>query len=88
MTEDTQQFIKIPGTGHGGESSFLKISIRAWLALLLIGSVCSHSIALIALSIIQKDAALLKVTEPLYTMSGMALAYYFGQQKDGKQLTK
>lgn len=64
-----------------GSSHFLQISIRAWLAVLLISTVCAHSAATIALAIIMKNPDLLKVTEPLYTMSGMALAYYFGQQK-------
>lgn len=79
MSDETQ-----PGSKreeHGGTSHFMKVSVRAWLALVLISTVCLHSVAAIALAIILKDPGQLKVTEPLYTMSGMALAYYFGQQK-------
>ena len=78
MNEETQIFTKEEPTVT---SHFKGISIRAWLALGLILTVCFHSIAAIIIAVITKDAKLLVVSEPLYTMSGMALAYYFGQQK-------
>ncbi len=66
---------------HGGTSAILKVSVRAWLAIMLIAAVVVTQIAVIAVGIITKNPDLMKIGEPLYTMSGMALAYYFGQQK-------
>lgn len=82
--DDTQHFPKPHREEPVVGSHFLSISIRAWLAIVLIGTVCAHSLAAIVIAIMTTNDALLKVTEPLYTMSGMALAYYFGQQK-GKE---
>lgn len=93
MADDTQ--ILLNPSAHKKEdhiavSHFMGISIRAWLALGLIGAVILHSVAIVVTSVylstrgvITIDQAInaLKITEPLYTMSGMALAYYFGQQK-------
>ena len=93
--ETTQIFTKSDGTS-ANESHFMGITIRAWLALaLIIGGVVVMEIAKVAVVIIcvcvfrldAKDAiGLLEVKEPLYTMSNMALAYYFGNtQQKAKQ---
>ncbi len=50
------------------ESAFLGISIRAWLALIIISTTCL--LAGIGRSI----------EEPLYSMSIAALSFYFGQK--------
>lgn len=63
-----------------GHSHLFRISVRGWLAIALILTVCLHSVAAVGLALILKQPELLKVTEPLYTMSGMVLAFYFGQQ--------
>jgi len=91
--ETTQMFTKPDGTSSG-DSHFMGITIRAWLALWLIGAVICHSLAVVVVVImlvrgnlitVDQAVAALKVSEPLYTMSGMALAYYFGQQQKQKQ---
>lgn len=51
------------------DSSILGVSVRAWLALILISTVC-------AMSVMGKE-----VFEPLYTLAGIALGYYMGQKK-------
>lgn len=51
------------------DSSILGVSVRAWLALILISTVCT-------MSIMGKE-----VFEPLYTLAGIALGYYMGQKK-------
>lgn len=95
MPDDTTNFLTKPD-GSANESHFMGITIRAWLALaLIIGGVVVMEIAKVAVVIIcvcyfkldAKDAiGLLEVKEPLYTMSGMALAYYFGNtQQKAKQ---
>lgn len=88
---------KPDGTTSSGDSHFWGITIRAWLALWLIGAVIAHSLAVVAVVVVlvcyklitvDQAVAALKVSEPLYTMSGMALSFYFGQQTGGKQQQK
>ena len=56
-------------TGTGGSESYvLKVSVRAWLSLLLCVTVCFMS------------ACGMKVTEPLYSAMLLALGFYFGQK--------
>lgn len=50
------------------ESKFLGVSIRGWLALLLVVTVCGMS------------AASRKVEEPLYTLVMVAVSFYLGQK--------
>jgi hypothetical protein len=51
------------------ESQMGSVSVRAWIAVLLVITVCCMS------------AGGLKVEEPLYTLVGMALGWYFGQKE-------
>jgi len=51
-----------------GDSHFVKISIRAWIALIVVLTVC-------VMSFVQKE-----VTEPLYTLASLSVGYYFGQK--------
>jgi hypothetical protein len=52
----------------GDSSKLLGVSIRAWLAVLTVGTICAM------------QAAGMEVKEPLYTLGGMALGFYFGQK--------
>lgn len=52
-----------------GDSSFLGVSVRAWLAIMILGTICT-------MSLLKYD-----VVEPLYTLGGIALGYYMGQKK-------
>lgn len=52
----------------GSESGVAGVSIRAWLALLLTGAVC-------AMALLGRE-----VKEPLYTLSIVAIGFYFGQK--------
>ena len=57
------------GNGNGkSDSQFFGVSIRGWLATVLILTVCAMS------------AAKIEVTEPLYTMAALAIGFYFGQK--------
>ena len=51
------------------ESTFLNVSIRAWIVLMLVGTVCYMSLLM------------LEVKEPLYSLVSLAVGYYFGQKK-------
>jgi hypothetical protein len=51
-----------------GESKLGGVSVRGWLAVLLIVTVCGMALTG------------REVTEPLYTMSSLAIGFYFGQK--------
>lgn len=51
-----------------GESVVFGVSVRAWLVILIVGTVCYMSIKA------------LKVEEPLYSLALVASGYYFGRQ--------
>lgn len=55
-----------------GESFAFGISVRAWIALMLAGTVCWMAINVI------------KVEEPLYTLATIAIGFYFGRQSNPK----
>jgi len=61
------------------------VSIRAWLALLIVGTICAVSV-LYAYAIVRLvlDGTLapedLKIGEPLYSLGAVALGFYFGQK--------
>lgn len=66
-------------------STLFGASIRAWLALMIIGTICFisivHSAAVVYL-VVKGELPLeeLKIVEPLYSLGGMALGFYFGQK--------
>lgn len=71
MTDDTQIITKQPTDDKtkGTESAAMSISIRGWLALIVIFTVCLMSVMKV------------EVKEPLYTMTGMMIAFYYAQNK-------
>ena len=71
-----------PANGNGGDSSFFGISVRAWLAILIVTTTCAISVMFAVADI--KQGKELKIGEPLYTMAGMALGFYFGQKQPPK----
>ena len=87
MTEETT-LLKKATLGDTLDSSLVGVSIRAWLAVILVVTVCSSHIAVVAGTMI--DAVLNKdfakvgtfttVGEPLYSMAIAALGFYFGQK--------
>lgn len=70
------------------DSTFMGISVRAWLAVVLVMTVClSHgsvAIAVLVDAVGTKDwskvGTYTNIGEPLYSMSVMALGFYFGQK--------
>ena len=60
----------IPDAGTGnGESKLFGVSVRGWLAVLIIATVCILSFFRV------------KVEEPLYSLVLVTSAFYFGQSK-------
>jgi hypothetical protein len=70
MTDSTEQFVKV--TAKASESHFFNVSMRAWLALIIVLAACWMSLTG------------LKVEEPLYTMVISVLGLYFGQREKPK----
>ena len=54
-------------------SNIAGVSVRAWLSILLTVTVCAMSLMN------------LEVKEPLYTLVGMAVAYYLGSSQGSKK---
>lgn len=73
MTDDTQRFVK----EDTHDCRVANVSVRGWLAICLTLTVCALS------------ATGVKVEEPLYSLSIMALGFYFGQKtsSNGAQKT-
>jgi len=82
---DTATFEK---PGNGKDSTFFGVSIRAWLAFMLAGSIVFTHVAVttgvIVDAVMSRDwskvGTFANVGEPLYSMSIAALAFYFGQK--------
>lgn len=58
----------MPATEPNGDSRIFNVSLRGWLALILVGTLCAMS------------ARALEVKEPLYTIVTVAVSFYFGQK--------
>lgn len=54
-------------------SQIYNVSLRGWITLLIVVTVC-------LMSFLARE-----VTEPLYTLAGLAVGYYFGQNKVGSK---
>lgn len=68
MNEETQQ-IRLTDKG---ESKAFNVSVRAWICLIVVTTVCFMSIWQI------------EIKEPLYTLAGMVIGYYFAQKEKPK----
>jgi hypothetical protein len=72
--EDTE-IIKKPESGiatdssRNGDSHIFKISIRAWIALIFVATVCYMSVFSVK-----------QIEEPLYSLATLAVGFYFGQK--------
>ena len=74
MNEETTMITKTPENGpSNGESNVGGVSIRAWIAIILVLEVCF-------MASFNKT-----VEEPLYSLAVMAVGFYFGQVKLPKQ---
>ena len=67
-TETTTKTTTV-GKGKPGESQLFYVSMRAWIALIVVGTVCIMSFR-------QTE-----VKEPLYTLAGLVVGFFFGQAK-------
>jgi len=50
-------------------SRIMGVSLRGWIAVTVITTVCAMSLAMI------------EVKEPLYTLAGLIVGFYYGQDK-------
>jgi hypothetical protein len=73
---------------NGNDSTFFGVSVRAWLAFILVVTIAITYIIVVAGvvvdAILNKDwskvGTFANVGEPLYSMSIAALSFYFGQK--------
>lgn len=101
MTDDSQPKVeassetttKVTGTIPPVDSTFIGVSVRAWLAVVLVLTICSSHMS-VAIAVLfdavktgdwSKVGTYTNIGEPLYSMSIVALGFYFGQ-KTSKQL--
>lgn len=68
MIADETQILTKPAN----ESRAFNVSIRAWVCLLVTLTICYMSVAE------------LEIREPLYTLGGMVIGYYFAQKEKPK----
>jgi hypothetical protein len=84
---DTTLLQKSSGA-NGKDSTVFGVSIRAWLAIMLVSAVVathvSVTVGVVIDAVLTKDwsrvGTFANVGEPLYSMSIAALAFYFGQK--------
>lgn len=74
LTEDTQIITKTETISNSTQaqkdhSHIFNVSLRGWITLIIVTTVCVMSVRLI------------EVKEPLYTLVGMVIGYYFAQNK-------
>jgi len=69
MTDDTSQFKKTNKEDSAESSKVFDVSLRGWIALIVVLTVCIMSSLSIA------------VVEPLYTLAGLIVGFYFGQNQ-------
>ena len=89
MSTDTQTFTKETGQAN---SDIFGVSVRAWVTLVLVlGVVGTHVFVTLATlwnALVTKDFALVgtltTIGEPFYTLSSIAVGFYFGQKLSSK----
>ena len=69
MEDDTQQFTK---PTPADTSRIGGVSLRGWIAVIVILTVCAMSLLA------------LEIKEPLYTLAGLIVGFYFGQNQTKK----
>lgn len=76
MSEPQTEFVQKP-SGNG--SSIFGVSVRGWLAIVLVTTVCSNWTANTIMMALGWTSANTTVPEPIYSLVIGAVAYYFGQ---------
>lgn len=73
-----------------GDSAVFGVSVRAWLAVMLVGTVCVIHLTAVAAQVYSSlktgtlpDWSGTLVGEPLYSMGMTALGFYLGQKSKG-----
>lgn len=70
-----------------GDSQVFGVSVRAWLAVFLVATVCLICVAdtssAIYVGIVTSTMPNIEVREPLYSMFVASISFYFGQKNKG-----
>lgn len=76
MNEETQILTKqAEAKPESGHSVIFGVSLRGWIALIIVLTVCVMSILA------------LEVKEPLYTLAGLVIGFYFAQSQKPQKPT-
>lgn len=70
MTDNTEIITKPDAPKKIDSSKIFNVSLRGWITLMITGTVCVMSVYA------------LEVKEPMYTLVGMVVGYYFAQNKN------
>ena len=60
------------------QSAIFGVSVRAWLSLIIVGTVCAQQLSVAISNVMRGDSVMIE--EPLYGMVMMTLGFYFGQK--------
>ena len=63
------------------DSRVFGVSVRAWLVLMVCGTVCAGYLTTLVMAYLQGEL-IIEIKEPLYSIAVGAVAYYFGQSKN------
>lgn len=86
-TSQTTTVRESTGPTQADNSQIFGVSVRAWIALVLVSTVCLMAVLGVVLVLVGKpieSASVTKINEPLYSLAIAAAAFYLG----GSQLKK
>lgn len=69
MPDSNTEIVEKP---KASESHFFSVSVRSWIVLILVGTICIMALKA------------MEVKEPLYSLVTIAVGYYFGQNTKPK----
>lgn len=73
MNDQTEHITRQDAREHATNSRVFNVSLRGWIALIITSTVCVMSIMA------------LEVKEPLYTLAGMVIGFYFANSQQKQQ---
>jgi hypothetical protein len=95
MSDETDTAIirKEGGIETASQSTILGVSVRAWMALMLVSSICFNhlfvTLATVYDAVITKDfskvGTLTTIGEPLYSVATMVIGFFFGNKVASKK---
>ena len=79
MIEDTEHLQKPPEKKMMGESHIGGVSIRGWIVVMVMATLCVREISIVATAILAKTP-IEQIKEPFYGVVMGLIGFYFGQK--------